>query len=222
MLTEMAAPNIAHRIYFFRERQVMLDSDLAMLYGVETRALNQAVRRNLDRFPDDFMFELNEAEFQVLISQFVISKNERRGGRQKRPLVFTEQGIAMLSGLLRSRQATLANINIMRTFVELRRTPRPLESTPCPHCKGSDANNLDHILIKAVSEYYGVRIQDLKHPSQKLCCSTKAHCNVFDSEANKETIERNCQSVLQKRPHYGPSCLRSDSKENQYRTTPTK
>jgi len=98
----------------------MLDSDLATLYGVETRALNQAVRRNLDRFPGDFMFELTRSEFEVLMSQIVISKISARGGRQKVPLVFTEQGVAMLSSVLRSKQAIEVNIAIVRAFVKLR------------------------------------------------------------------------------------------------------
>ncbi len=98
----------------------MIDSDLAALYGVETRALNQAVRRNLDRFPTDFMFELTRREFELLISQIVISKIEARGGRQKVPLVFTEQGVAMLSSVLRSKRALQVNIAIMRAFVKLR------------------------------------------------------------------------------------------------------
>jgi hypothetical protein len=98
----------------------MLDSDLAAMYGVETRALNQAVRRNHDRFPEDFMFETTRAEFEFLMSQFVISKPATRGGRQKRPLVFTEQGVAMLSSVLKSKRAVQVNVAIMRTFVKLR------------------------------------------------------------------------------------------------------
>ena len=98
---------IQNLIYEIRGIKVMLDSDLAKLYGVETRVLNQAVKRNLERFPDNFMFQLTIEEFQVLISQNVISKNqiETRGGRQKAPFVFTEQGVAMLSSVLRSKQA---------------------------------------------------------------------------------------------------------------------
>ena len=101
----------------------MLDSDLAMLYEVETKKLNQAVKRNIERFPDNFMFQLTEEEWQVLRSQFVISKGakEKRGGRQYLPYVFTEQGVAMLSSVLRSKKAIQINIQIMNTFVNMRR-----------------------------------------------------------------------------------------------------
>lgn len=101
-------------------RQVMLDEDLADLYGVETRVLVQQVRRNEKRFPADFMFQLSTEEFSNLKSQFVMSSGGH-GGRRKRPLVFTEQGVAMLSGVLRSDRAVAVNIEIMRAFVELRR-----------------------------------------------------------------------------------------------------
>jgi hypothetical protein len=98
----------------------MLDFDLALLYEVETRALNQAVKRNFKRFPSDFMFQLNKNEWEVLMSQFVISKTEKRGGTQKLPYAFTEQGLAMLSGILNSDKAINVNIAIMRAFVALR------------------------------------------------------------------------------------------------------
>jgi hypothetical protein len=107
-------------IYHIRGKAVMLDSDLAILYKVDTRSLNQAVRRNLDRFPEDFMFRLTPEEQKRLKSQFVISKIGR-GGRRKLPLVFTEQGVAMLSGVLNSDIAIQANITIMRAFVRIRR-----------------------------------------------------------------------------------------------------
>jgi hypothetical protein len=116
----IAAPAIEKRILVVRERQVMLDEDLADLYGVETRALVQQVRRNEKRFPEDFMFQLSPDEFDSLKSQSVISSGGH-GGRRKRPLVFTEQGVAMLSGVLRSDRAIAVNIEIMRAFVELRR-----------------------------------------------------------------------------------------------------
>jgi phage regulator Rha-like protein len=97
----------------------MLDSDLAELYGVETRALVQAVGRNKDRFPEDFMFRLTKEEFSRLRSQIVTS-NEGRGGRRYPPYAFTEQGVAMLSTVLRSARAVQVNIEIMRAFVRLR------------------------------------------------------------------------------------------------------
>jgi hypothetical protein len=98
---------------------VMLDSDLAELYGVETRALVQQVKRNPERFPGDFMFQLSAKELDRLRSQFVIS-NEGRGGRRTLPYAFTEQGVAMLSSVLRSSRAVAVNIEIMRAFVEMR------------------------------------------------------------------------------------------------------
>ncbi len=96
----------------------MLDEDLAKLYQVETKALNQAISRNLDRFPDDFMFRLSKEEFDVLRSQFVTSS---WGGHRYPPRAFTEQGVAMLSSVLRSKRAVRVNVEIMRAFVRLRR-----------------------------------------------------------------------------------------------------
>ena len=108
---------IINRIFLVRGRKVMFDGDLAGLYGVETRELNQAVRRNIERFSNDFMFQLTAEEFTHLKSQIVISS---WGGIRKKPLVFTEQGVAMLSSVLRSRQAIQVNIQIIRTFTKLR------------------------------------------------------------------------------------------------------
>ena len=96
----------------------MPDADLAALYGVETRVLVQAVKRNIDRFPEDFMFQLTKREFDDLRSQFVTSG---MGGRRYPPYAFTEQGVSMLSGVLRSQRAIRVNIEIMRAFVQLRR-----------------------------------------------------------------------------------------------------
>lgn len=101
-----------------RGHKVMLDADLAVLYEVETKQLNQAVKRNMERFPEDFMFQLSRKEFEILKSQSVTSS---WGGRRTMPYVFTEQGIAMLSSVLRSKKAIEANIMIMRAFVRMRR-----------------------------------------------------------------------------------------------------
>ncbi len=106
------------RILWIRQQRVLLDYDLAALYGVETRALKQAVRRNLQRFPADFMFELTDDEVADLVSQNVIPGAGKLGGA--RPMAFTEQGVAMLSGVLRSRRAVQVNIAVMRAFVRLR------------------------------------------------------------------------------------------------------
>lgn len=110
---------IQNMIYVIRGQKVMLDSDLADLYGVETKVLNQAVKRNLKRFPDDFLFRLTKDEFEILKSQFVTSSSEW-GGKRKQPLVFTENGVAMLSGILNSDRAIEVNISIMRIFTRLR------------------------------------------------------------------------------------------------------
>lgn len=110
---------IQNMIYIVRGQRVMLDSDLAGLYGVETRRLNEQVRRNIDRFPDDFMFQVTSEEYEVLKSQIATSKRGR-GGKQKQPLVFTENGVAMLSSVLKSKQAVQVNISIMRIFTKLR------------------------------------------------------------------------------------------------------
>ena len=104
-------------IHEFRGKKVMLDFDLARLYQVETKVLNQAVRRNIKRFPEDFMFQLDNKEFANLKSQFVTSS---WGGRRTPPLAFTEEGIAMLSSVLHSDVAIAANISILRAFVKVR------------------------------------------------------------------------------------------------------
>ena len=129
---------LAHLVFFVRGERVILDADLAVLYGVETRVLLQAVKRNHDRFPPDFAFRFTGGELKKMRSQIVTSKSESttgnsalrsqivisnvgRGGRRSPPVAFTEQGIAMLSSVLRSQRAVQVNIAIMRTFVQLRR-----------------------------------------------------------------------------------------------------
>jgi hypothetical protein len=111
--------NLINRIYFIRGEKVMLDFDLALLYGVETRALKQAVKRNIERFPSDFMFELTEKEIETMVSQFVIPSKSKLGGAM--PMAFSEQGVAMLSSVLNSEKAIEVNIAIMRTFVQVRK-----------------------------------------------------------------------------------------------------
>lgn len=110
---------IENKIYLIRGLKVMLDRDLAVLYGVTTKVLKQAVNRNLERFPDDFMFEMSSVELINLRSQIVTSRRNW-GGMRYQPYAFTEQGIAMLSSVLRSERAILVNIQIMRTFTKLR------------------------------------------------------------------------------------------------------
>jgi len=111
--------NVAQLVFFIRGEKVMLDADLARLYGVTTGNLNKAVKRNQGRFPGDFMFQLTDKETERLIFQSGRSKG--RGGRRHRPYAFTEQGVAMLSSVLNSERAVQVNIAIMRTFVQLRR-----------------------------------------------------------------------------------------------------
>jgi hypothetical protein len=116
----VAVTLIERRIYLIRGIKVMLDTDLAQLYGVPTYRLNEAVKRNRKRFPSDFMFQLDKKEADSLTSQFAISK-KGRGGRRTLPYAFTEQGVAMLSSVLNSERAIQVNIVIMRAFVSLRR-----------------------------------------------------------------------------------------------------
>jgi len=116
----LSVQEIRSKIFHFRNTQVMLDSDLAGLYGVETKLLNRAVKRNIERFPEDFMFQLTESEAETLRCQIGTSK-EGRGGRRYLPYAFTEEGVAMLSSVLRSERAVAVNISIMRAFVQIRR-----------------------------------------------------------------------------------------------------
>ncbi len=109
---------IMSKIYFIRGQKVLLDQDLAMLYGVETRRLNEQVKRNMKRFPDDFMFQLSEEELEILMSQIATSS---WGGRRKMPYAFTEHGVLMLSSVLYSDRAIQVNIMIMRVFTKFRK-----------------------------------------------------------------------------------------------------
>lgn len=113
-------PLIESRIFLIRGHKVMLDADIASLYEVETKTLNRAVKRNQKRFPEDFMFQLTAEEARDLLRCQIGTSNQGRGGRRYRPYAFTEQGIAMLSGVLTSPRAVEVNIAIMRTFVRLR------------------------------------------------------------------------------------------------------
>lgn len=145
---EFLAPKeefIADKIYKIRGVKVLLDTDLSALYGVETKVLKQQVRRNIERFPDDFMFELSREEFENLRSQNVTS---RWGGHRYLPMAFTEQGVAMLSGILRSPTAIQINIQIMRVFVKMRnlitRYEELLEKVEALEAKSLDQN--EHIV----------------------------------------------------------------------------
>lgn len=112
---------ITSKIYLIREQKVMVDSDLAELYGVETKYLKRQVKRNTDRFPEDFMFELTKEEFANWRSQFVTSNSSNKMGLRYAPYVFTEQGVAMLSSVLNSSRAIAVNIRIIRVFTKIRK-----------------------------------------------------------------------------------------------------
>lgn len=114
------AETIERTIYLIRRQKVMLDADLALLYQVTTKALNQAVRRNRDRFPDDFMFQLTTKELEELNRSQVVTASQKHRDPRFRPYAFSEQGVAMLSSVLHSKRAILVNIEIMRAFVKLR------------------------------------------------------------------------------------------------------
>ena len=117
---ELTIP-IHHKIYTLRGKQIMLDQDLAALYEVTTKRLNEQVKRNGERFPDDFMFQLSEREYETLRSQFATSSLEEHGGRRYMPYAFTENGVYMLSAVLKSKVAIEVSIEIMRTFTKLRK-----------------------------------------------------------------------------------------------------
>ena len=112
--------NIQNKIYTIRDLQVMLDRDLAGLYQVETKVLNQAVKRNIDRFPFDFMFQLSKDEFYDWRSQFVTSDNDKMGLRRA-PYAFTEAGVSMLSSVLKSETAVIISLKIIRAFIQMRK-----------------------------------------------------------------------------------------------------
>ena len=118
--SELSNDNIRSLVYFIRNKQVMLDEDLARLYQIETRALNQSVKRNAERFPEEFSFQLTDEENRHLKSQNVMASSDGHGGRRTNAYVFTEQGIAMLSAVLRSDVAITVSIRIMKAFVEMR------------------------------------------------------------------------------------------------------
>lgn len=118
-MSEITKVTLSNKIFHFRGVPVMLDSELANIYGVETKVFNQAVKRNIERFPEEFRFQLNESEYENLRSQIVTS-NENYGGRRYLPFVFTEQGVAMLSAILKSKTAIELSIQIINAFVQLR------------------------------------------------------------------------------------------------------
>ncbi len=151
-------------IYMMRGRKVMLDSDLAGLYGVQTKVLLQAIKRNIERFPADFMFQLSTSEFKILRSQFVTSS---WGGRRYAPYAFTEQGVAMLSSVLRSKRAIEINIAIMRVFVRLREL---LADNAALRKKLEDHDDK----IKYIFNILGKMLQDEEKPKKPIGYLTEA------------------------------------------------
>ena len=185
---------IQSKIYVIRGQRVMLDSDLAAMYGVETRALNQAVKRNTERFPEDFMFQLTKGEWTILqsqiltsistdnqendllTSQIVILKNGRGQHKKFMPYAFTEQGVAMLSSVLRSPLAIQVNIGIIRAFVEFRRM---VSTLVLPNTSADIAQ------LRKDFEELKLDIEDILHDQNDINESTRAQLDAI-SEALSE------------------------------------
>ena len=165
--------NLAKMVFLVRGEKVFLDTDLADLYGVEARVLNQSVTRNRSRFPDDFMFQLTTEEWTTMRSQIVMSSpantgltsqivmSNNRGGRRTLPYAFTEQGVAMLSSVLRSQRAVEVNIAIMRTFVQLRRL--------------MDSNRDLRLRIEAMETRYDEQFSQVFDAIKQLIAEDKTH-----------------------------------------------
>lgn len=192
---------IQSKIYVIRGQRVMLDFDLAAMYGVETRVLNQSVKRNIERFPEDFMFQLTKGEFDiwksqnatsnmaknqedtVLISQIVTSKPvERRGGTHKRPYAFTENGVAMLSSILRSPLAIQVNIGIMRAFTEFRKMATSLPNTTA-----------DVAQLRKDFEELKLDIEDILHDQNDINESTRLQLEAIDTAILELQVEHRQQ-----------------------------
>ncbi|MDU1893060.1 MAG: ORF6N domain-containing protein [Dysgonomonas sp.] len=154
----MELAHIENKIYEIRGKQVMLDADLAEMYGIETRRLKEQVRRNIERFPDDFMFELTKEEYNSLRSQFATLENNGRGKYSKfLPFVFTQEGVAMLSGVLRTPVAVQVNISIMRAFVAVRRFL----------FSGSPAQKIEELydMVKSLEQNFKDHVEDWEQES---------------------------------------------------------
>jgi len=162
LLVRLAPAMIERRIHVVRSQRVMLDSDLAELYGISTKVLNQAVRRNRERFPQDFAFAITAQEVADLRSQIVTSK-AGRGGRRYATWVFTEQGVAMLSSVLRSPMAVRVNIEIMRAFVRLRRLLATPGEIVAQLTKLAETVELHDDQIKVINEV----LRKWSHPNRK-------------------------------------------------------
>lgn len=162
---------IENKIFMIRGKKVMFDKDLAKLYGVTTGNLNKAVKRNLERFPEDFMFQLDKNEFKNLMFQIGISS---WGGTRKIPNVFTEQGVAMLSSVLKSKRAIQVNIQIMRTFTKIREMiisnsglRRKIEELENKY------NGKFEVVFKAINNILIAQTKDISRPTKKIGFKTK-------------------------------------------------
>ncbi|MCD4747337.1 MAG: ORF6N domain-containing protein [Bacteroidales bacterium] len=161
---------IINKIYVIKEKKVMIDRDLAELYGVETRVLNQAVRRNKKRFPEDFMFQMTQGELKEWKSQIVISNSEKMGLR-KPPLVFTEQGVAMLSSVLNSDTAIAVNIQIIRVFTKMREILEThkeiLKKLDKLERKGIERDEKIMLIFEYIKQFEQVKQQELDYKNRK-------------------------------------------------------
>jgi len=191
---------IQERIYNIRGRQVMLDSDLAEMYGVTTKVLNQAVKRNIDRFPDNFRFQLTQKEFDDLKSQSVTSKT--RGGRRYLPFVFTEHGVSMLSAVLRSETAVMVSIRIIEAFVEMKRflnlNAGLLQRLELLETKQSETDKKIDLVFKALEEkrenknygiYFDGQIFDAYVFVSDLIRSVKKSIVLIDNYVDETTLK---------------------------------
>ena len=162
--------NIINRIYLVRGKKVMIDRELAELYGVETRVLNQAVRRNKKRFPVDFMFQMTSEELEEWKSQIVISNKEKMGLR-KPPLVFTEQGVAMLSSVLNSDTAIMVNIQIIRIFTKMREMLEThkeiLNKLDELERKGIERDEKFMLIFEYIKQFEESKQEDLEYQNRK-------------------------------------------------------
>ncbi|MBN2776291.1 MAG: ORF6N domain-containing protein [Bacteroidales bacterium] len=162
--------NIINRIYLVRGKKVMIDRELAELYGVETRVLNQAVRRNAKRFPEDFMFQMTPEELEEWKSQIVISNKEKMGLR-KPPLVFTEQGVAMLSSVLNSDTAIMVNIQIIRIFTRMREMlathQEILAKLDELERKGIESDEKFMLIFEYIKQFEEAKQQELEYRNRK-------------------------------------------------------
>ena len=183
---------ITGKIYLIRKTKVMIDSDLAELYGVPTKVLKQAVRRNQERFPSDFMFELSQKEFVNLRSQFVTSNSSQWGGSRYRPMAFTEQGVAMLSSVLRSKRAISVNIQIIRAFTQLRQ----MLSTHEELKRKIEAmeRKYDHqfsVVFEAIKQL----IDNESKPKKKIGFEVKESKAIYHSTKNLQPLARHLVSA---------------------------